>query len=323
LILLSCVLCLSAQAQVPYQLLISSPLGMVITAGSWLIKDSKKVYYIEVEGRGATSQEARDNGFRLAVEQAIGTVIASETEVRQGRITRDEIISYAAGHVDHFEIVSTVAVAEGYRVRMRVWVAPSVMSQRLLVRSESAGQINGDHAAVVLDSINREYAQGDRMTATVLRDWPKRSFDIELEPSTITQDEWRRPSLNLTVVMTLSKIYADSLFEAMQLKRNQPIDSIRLNQLYQTLIASEPKLEISIMDYQNQRIQVQCYDVPELDHQVNYQVPDQFLVEFRGPYLLLNTRMHLHVPIKLPVTAQSLANMQSVQAKIVRRSECK
>lgn len=323
LVLLFCVLCLSVQAQVPYQLLMPSPLGMVITAGTWLFKDSKKIYYIEVEGRGATIQEARDNGFRLAVEQAIGTVIASETEVRQGRITRDEIISYAAGHVDHFEIASTTQASDVYRMRMRVWVAPSIMSQRLLVRSESAGKINGDQSAVVLDSINREYAQGDRMTDAVLRDWPKRSFDIELEPSAITQDEWRRTSLNITVVMTLNKIYADSVFEAMQIKRNQPIDSIRLGQLYQTLIGSEPKLEISILNYQNQPIQVQCYDVPELDHQVNYQVPNQFLVEFRGPYLLLNTRMHLHVPIKLPISSQSLANMQSVQARIVRKSDCK
>jgi hypothetical protein len=46
----------------------------------------------------------------LAVEQALGTLISSETEVNNGRIVRDEIVSYASGYVDRFDIVSTQPV---------------------------------------------------------------------------------------------------------------------------------------------------------------------------------------------------------------------
>lgn len=319
LLALACVFAVSAQAQVPVNLLIPSPIGIVITVGSWILQGNKKLYYIEVEGRGATQQEARENGFRLAVEQAIGTVIASETEVRQGRITRDEIISYAAGHVDHFEITSTT----GNTVRMRVWVARSVMSERLLVKSETDTTIPGERASVAVGTINYANAQGDRLTGTVLRDWPHKSFDVRLEPSTVTQDAYRNAMLTVPVVLQLNTTYADSVFESMQIRRNQQVDQVRLQQLATAFIGSEPVLEITILNRQKQRLISQCYQVPELDHQPRYQVPDQYFVEFRNQYLAMNTRLKLSVPIQIPVTAQSLEAMDSVVAKIIRKSECK
>lgn len=319
---LVCAVAVSAQAQVPVTpagLLMPSPLGMVITVGSWIFQGKQKLYYIEVEGRGATQQEARENGFRLAVEQAIGTVIASETEVRQGRISRDEIISYAAGHVDHFEIVSATANT----VQMKVWVARSVISERLLIKSETDGSIPGERASVAVGTINYANSQGDRLTGAVLRDWPHRSFDVRVDPSTVTQDSYRRAVLTIPVVVALNDTYADSLYAAMQIRRNQPVDSVRLQQLYTALVGSEPTLEITILNRQQQRLQIQCYSVPELNHQVSYQVPDQYFVEFRNQYLVMNTRLKLSVPIQMPVTSQSLEAMDSVKARIVRKSDCR
>jgi hypothetical protein len=109
----------------------------------------------------------------------------------------------------------------------------------------------------------------------------------------------------------------------MQIRRNQTVDSVRLQQLYTALVGSEPTLEITILNRQQQRLQIQCYSVPELDHQVGYQVPDQYFVEFRNQHLVMNTRLKLSVPVQLPVTSQSLETMDTVEARIVRKSECK
>ena len=110
-----------AQAQVP-TLIMPNPLGIIITVGQWLYKGSEKTYYIEVAGQGRNPEEARLNGFRLAVEQAVGSVIASETEVNNSRVTRDEIISYASGYVDRYEIVKSEPQGAGYQVNMKVWI---------------------------------------------------------------------------------------------------------------------------------------------------------------------------------------------------------
>jgi len=83
-----------------------SPLGTGISVARWIYETaSEKVLYVEVIGEGATVEQARQQGFRLAVEHAVGTVVSSETEVRNDRQVRDEIITYASGYVDRFEVV--------------------------------------------------------------------------------------------------------------------------------------------------------------------------------------------------------------------------
>ncbi len=91
-----------AQAQLTPVLTASltpSPLGIALTVGKWIYDAATKqqVYYVEVAGEGPDPTQARDNGFRLATELALGSLISSETEVRNGRIQRDEIISYSSG----------------------------------------------------------------------------------------------------------------------------------------------------------------------------------------------------------------------------------
>jgi hypothetical protein len=213
---LACCVALSAPAQViTPNMFLPSPLGIVLTVGQWIIFDNRRVYYIEVVGQGSTVAEARNNGFRLAVEQAIGTLISSETEVQNGRIVRDEIISYAAGFVDRFEIVKTDATPQGQAVTMRVWVGRSALADRLLNRSETAGQIDGAGASIRLDTMNRERATGDQLVATVLRDFPRRAFDIELRPASVKREQ-RRAVLEVPFVITWNKDYLRSLWTALE-----------------------------------------------------------------------------------------------------------
>ena len=82
-----------------------SPAGVILSVGQWIYNGTEKIYYIEVMGEGRSPEEARNNGFRLAVEQAVGTIVASESEVNNTRLVRDEIISYASGYIFKYEII--------------------------------------------------------------------------------------------------------------------------------------------------------------------------------------------------------------------------
>ena len=106
LAVLACVgLITSAQAQmITGAMFLPSPVGVLLSIGQWITFESERTYYIEVLGEGRTPDEARNNGFRLAVEQAVGAIIASESEVNNNRLSRDEIISYASGYVTKYEI---------------------------------------------------------------------------------------------------------------------------------------------------------------------------------------------------------------------------
>jgi UDP-N-acetylmuramoylalanine-D-glutamate ligase len=85
-------------------LLTPSPLGIVIAVKTYL-KDQKKVYYIRVESQAQDFEKAKKQAFRLASEQVAGTVVLSESELRNSKLTRDEIITYSSGLIDEYKIV--------------------------------------------------------------------------------------------------------------------------------------------------------------------------------------------------------------------------
>jgi hypothetical protein len=206
----------SAQAQVlTGAMLMPNPLGIVISIGQWIKFDGEPTYYIEVEGDGATPEEAKENGFRLAVEQAVGTIIASETESNNAHITRDEIISYSSGYVSKYEIVKQDASNLGSKITMRVWIKKSAIANRLLGESKTEGTVDGNQAVVTIRSIQKERADGDRLVATVLRDFPRRAFKIEAGKTIISMNNNRQAIMSIPITVKWDPNYLDSLWSAL------------------------------------------------------------------------------------------------------------
>jgi len=56
-------------------------------------------------GEGHTRQEAINNGIRVAIEKALGTYIKSQTEISQGRLIYDRIVSASAGYVRNYKVL--------------------------------------------------------------------------------------------------------------------------------------------------------------------------------------------------------------------------
>ena len=217
---LLCAVSFSAPAQiasVTAQALLPSPVGAVIMVGQWLMRDNKRVYYIRVRGEGASFIEARQNGLRLAVEQALGTLVLSETEVRDQRIVRDEIITYAAGFVDRFEIVDADHVNRTVnRVTMDVWVSESRIAHRLLNESVGTGTIDGARLTTQVDTIQQERVSADRVLSTVLQDFPRRAFDVELSKSRVDFSAQRTLHIDVPYTVSWNRAYLDSFNEALR-----------------------------------------------------------------------------------------------------------
>lgn len=214
-LLVVCLLSASlAQAQV--SALLPSPAGIVLTAGVWLLGDSnKKVYQVDVECRANSFEEARVECFRLAVENAVGSLVASETEVQRQRITRDEIINYSSGYVDRYVVLERQE-SPYHKVKMRVWVFRSGIADRLSVRSETAGGIDGQRADAQVSTILHERAQGDRLVASVIKDFPHKSFDIEVGSPTVSLNYNRTVQLRVPYTLRWNYTYLSSLAEALE-----------------------------------------------------------------------------------------------------------
>ncbi len=70
-ILLGC----SAPAIAVPSWVIPSPITIAIQVGKWLQSNDEEVYYVRVQSKGSTEGEARTEAFRLAVDQAVGSLL--------------------------------------------------------------------------------------------------------------------------------------------------------------------------------------------------------------------------------------------------------
>jgi len=328
------------------QALMPSPLGVILTVGQWLMfSDNKRVYYIEVAGRGATAEQARNNGFRLAVEQALGTLISSETEVRNGRIVRDEIISYAAGYVDRFTIVSTGQAGNQVEVVMKVWVGRSALADRLLNRTEQSGQVDGARASVQLQTLNQERATGDAILQQVLNDFPRRAFDIELRPTDVVRQN-RSAIMEINFGMSWNRDYLRSLrtaLEATGQRTSNPVaiigvneggwfgafdgaakydDTVKLQLLANRMIFSLPTVLVTIRGPGREVLFTSCYLYQELDHQEQGWVTRERFVSFSNSGAYVNGRMKLVGRIPIPMAPDVLSRASTVDMDVVLRGQC-
>jgi hypothetical protein len=277
---------------------IGSPLSTGITVARWiyLASASEKVLYVEVIGEGATVEQARQHGFRLAVEHAVGTVVASETEVRNDRQARDEIITYASGYVDRFEVVEQQRVGNRVLVNMKVWVKPSKIANRLLNRSATAGTVEGGRISTQIQTLQHERTSGDRLLKSVLADYPKRAFVIEMDKTQVIFDANRTGQLEIAFYLTWSRAYLESIAEALaainqrsdcgglfgcrgvssQIDVVRPgfgattqtwfNDRVAERMVRKEMIESNPTIRMTILDTAGNEQFKQCFYAKELDH---------------------------------------------------------
>lgn len=266
-----------------------SPLSIALTVGSWLIKDSRKVYYVQVESTAPNEEQARQAGFRLAVSQAVGTLVVSETEVKNKQLVRDEIIQYSSGYIDDFKIISSTQVGGMTRLVMDVWVVESKIADRILGESKADGTVDGARAALQQQTYLREQYTGDQLIDMVTRDFPKHAFDIKVVKSEVTLDG-RDSTLNVRVRWGWSEPYIEALAEALDKTRegssgistvfpNQwPLvinystksffsmrfagykDKTKGNIIYNNIIARRPQIRLTLKDAMNQAMFSGCFE---------------------------------------------------------------
>jgi hypothetical protein len=281
------------------------------------------------------------------VEQALGTLISSETEVNNGRIVRDEIISYAAGYVDRFTIVETGATTSGQTaVRMKVWVARSALSDRLLNRTEKSNQVDGARASVQLDTLNQERVTGDALLSQVLADFPKRAFDIEFNRADIIRQN-RSSQMEVAFRVRWNQDYLRSLWTALEAtayRGPNPVSRIGVNNgslfgfgghasfddqqkyrmLVSTFVSTQPAVLVTVRASGGEVIYTSCYQYQELDHQPRYNVTTERFVRLSNyeSYAYVDGSYRMRSRIQIPINPAVLNRVSQVDLDIVPQRQC-
>jgi hypothetical protein len=292
LVLVGLVIVNHAKAQPIANLLIPNPIAVALTIGQWLIKDSRKVYYVQVKSTAATPALARAEAFKLAVSQAVGTLVLAESEVKNNELIRKDIIQYSSGYVEDFKVQQETQVDGGVQIIMDVWVSDSKIADRLLYVSKGNNIIDGTKAATQHQSLLNEKTSGDRLLAAVLNDFPARAFDVSVDKT-----QWRTVGRTLEIFIPISiswnSAYINALYEVLlatrdgnnsfdqkyvkryssvvMIKRKSDFlktyaaynDLYKADMLERTLISSNPMVLLQIKDDANSVIYSQCF---KLEH---------------------------------------------------------
>lgn len=218
LIILSA-LTFTVKAQNITALLAPNPITIALTVGQWLLKDSQKAYFIQVESTATTPALARAEGFKLAVSQAVGTLVVAETEVKNQQLVRSEIVQYSSGYIQNFRILSETQVGSMTRVVMDVWVTESKIADRLLSISKADGVIEGEKSAAQFQNNLSQHQSGDRLLGLVLRDFPTRAFDLKVGKAKVAMQN-RDVQIQIPVKISWNKEYIGALAEALDKTRD-------------------------------------------------------------------------------------------------------
>jgi len=336
-----------AQAQTSplIEMLTPSPLSVGILLAKWVFREEKKMLYVEVVAEGATLQEAREQAFRMAVERTVGTIVASETEVRDSQIMRDEIITYASGFVNDYRLVKQISVARGVQVRMQVWVTHNNLRDRLLSQSRADAQIEGGRIAEQIRSFQQERASGDRLLESVLMDFPRRAFDVRVHRTEVRVDDRRQTFLQVPISLSWNQDYVRSLAEAVKAINQRPEcdsmwrvcnprpvsmiqapgiraffdDSVAHDLMHKHMIIERPQVLVEIKDTNN-RVQYRaCYSVKELDHN---SWSNRYFVDLGGYVATINSGLVERFTVYVPLDKVRVDGLDRVDVSLVRARSC-
>lgn len=157
-----------------------NPIGLALSVGQWLLKNSQRMYYVRVEASGQTYEQAKQEGLRFAVNQAVGTLVLAEAQIKNQELIRYDITLYSSGYVDEYKLISEEHLNGNTKLVMDVWVAESKIANRLFAMGKGGGAIDGAKASSQYQSILEERMQGDRLLAAVGNDFPEKSFVINM-----------------------------------------------------------------------------------------------------------------------------------------------
>jgi hypothetical protein len=194
----------------------------VVIAVKTYFKDQKKVYYIRVESQSRDFEQAKKQAFRLASEQVAGTVVLSESELRNSNLTRDEIITYSSGLIDEYKIINRLDGPDFVKLTMDVWIAESVMAQRLLAKSATERGVNGANLSVRVGGILEERQRGDKIFQAILQDYPRRAFQVKSQQPLIQMDPYRNTVISIEWEINWDDRYFNAFYDAARQTGRKP-----------------------------------------------------------------------------------------------------
>ncbi len=197
----------------------------IIKVGEWLNKitlynEKVKVYYIQVEVTAPNFDQAKESGFKLAIQEALGTFIITEKVIKFDEVTRNEIITYSGGYIQDFKIIKENKDVLSTTLLMDVWVSESKIANRLLNTSTNKSELDGRKIEVQLSTIVKDKEDAFKLLDIILQDFPSKAFELDIKITNFQTLRKGTSIIEVPIEIQWSQKYLDSLKEALIVLRD-------------------------------------------------------------------------------------------------------
>lgn len=356
---LICACSITVHAQQAYM---PNPASALIVFAKLTSIEFQPVYYVRVKSTAPSESAAKTQAFKAAVEYTIGAVVSAETEVnaRDQQVVRNEIISYSAGYIHDYKVVELQNTSNGVTLIIDTWVKKSKIADRLLNESKGSGSVEGQRVSDQYKSLMHERTQGDRLIYSVLRDYPRRAYNVATMPTQAKIDSDRMITLSIPFKLSWNQDYINSLNEILEktsekngagfcffnprecqynyyvnLKMRPGAkgwvkiygynDTARYALFVRELVHSRPMALLTVKSQSGNVVHRACYNFAELSGEYNFYAPNGVYVENNPDNIVqINGYQDItaNINLRMNPTQSNLDQWEQVNVQIVRANQC-
>lgn len=171
----------------------------------------------KVTGTGTSEEFAKQDGFKKAIEYSMGVAVQTERIVQNNEIGRNYVLTHSSGYVDKFKINNVTEINGKVEVNMEVYVKPTYLDDYVIKSSDKNFRIEGQNLKESINTFQLERGQGDDLLMAVLKDYPTKSFDFQVEPVKFKVDGDRVMYAEVKYKLKWSDAYLRSLAQTLKM----------------------------------------------------------------------------------------------------------
>jgi len=172
---------------------------------------------IRVTATGSTFEEAKSIAFNRAIEYVVGSVILNEKESKNDKLVRNDILNHSSGYVDNYSVIKSTMTGNSVTLEMDVVVKNSRIANRILNKTTTDTNINGDKLATQYSTYLDSRKSVNSIITPVLADFPNRAFSIKVEKTDFQLDMYNNSRLAVQYRMDWNYNWVMAMDEALKL----------------------------------------------------------------------------------------------------------
>lgn len=177
---------------------------------------------VRVTGIGNTSENARYDGFRKAIESVLGSLVFVEKQSQNSKLTKNDILLQSAGYVEFYRIVSENRVGPDIVIVMDVKVARSKLIDGFLVDTRSK-ELSGEQVLTPYATFMENKNRANKFLSKFLESYPEKAYHLRVGNTALKHDGYGNGIIQIPYIIEFNQQWVNGFEEL--IKYNSDLDT--------------------------------------------------------------------------------------------------